>query len=100
MVLIDNIEKWKNNVVRSFKARITILQHSTTIKTGYSPVLHCGPIRQSARLVIDEDKPIRSGDSCYVTFTFQFHSEFLEKGMIFFFRDGHTKGVGEIVSLE
>jgi GTPase len=100
MVLIDNLENWKNNIVRSFTARITILQHSTTVKTGYTPVIHCGPIRQAAILkIIDEEKQLRSGDSCLVKFTFQYHSEFIEKNMIFFFRDGNTKGVGEILDL-
>lgn len=100
MVLVDNLEKWKLNIVRKFYARITILQHSTTIKTGYTPVIHCGPIRQSASLLIPDDSiKLRSSDNCLVTFTFQYHSEFLEKNMIFFFRDGNTKGVGEVLDL-
>ena len=100
MVLLDNLENWKGNIVKKFNARITILQHSTTIKAGYSPVIHCGPIRQSARIkLLEENKQLRSGDSCLVEFTFQYHSEFIEKNMIFFFRDGNTKGVGEVIKL-
>ena len=100
MVLIDDLTKWKKNIVRKFCARIKILQHSTTIKTGYAPVLHCGPIRQCAKLkLIEESKQLRSGDSCLVHFNFQYHSEFIEKNMIFFFRDGNTKGVGEVLDL-
>ena len=34
-----------------------------------------------------------------LNFKFCFNSEFLEKNMIFFFRDGNTKGVGEVISL-
>lgn len=100
MVLIDSIEKWKKNIVRKFTAKITILQHSTTIRNGYKPLLHCGPIRQAARLKLIKDDVLRIGDSCIVQFTFAFHPEFLEKNMIFFFRDGNTKGVGEVISLE
>ena len=48
MVLINSKDEWKNNIVKQFQARITILQHSTTIKTGYKPLIHCGPIRQTA----------------------------------------------------
>ena len=100
MVLIDNTEKWKKNIVKKFMARITILQHSTTIKTGYSPLIHCGPIRQTARLeFVDPNNLLRSGDSSFVYFTFQYHDEFMEKNMIFFFRDGNTKGVGEVIEL-
>ena len=53
MVLIDNIDKFKSFVTKSFKARINILHHSTTIKTGYAPVIHCGPIRQSAKIDLE-----------------------------------------------
>lgn len=100
MVLLDDINKWKSNIVKKFCAKITILQHYTTIKTGYSPVLHCGPIRQTAKLfMLEEDKKIRSGDNCIVHFEFLYHSEFIERNMIFFFRDGNTKGVGEVLEL-
>lgn len=99
MVLIDSIEKWKKNIVREFEAKITILQHSTTIKTGYKPMIHCGPIRQTVRIIFSEDETLRIGDTKIVKFRFEFHSEFLEKNTIFFFRDGNTKGVGEIISL-
>ena len=100
MVLIDDLELWKKNIVKKFSARITILQHSTTIKKGYAPVIHCGPIRQSARIsYMDNIKQIRSGDTCFVEFEYMYHSEFMEKNMIFFFRDGNTKGVGEVIGL-
>lgn len=109
MVLIDNLDIWKKNVVKSFKAKITVLQHSTTIKDGYSPVIHCGPIRQAARLsfiksekessIFSEDIHIRSGDSKEVIFTFSQHSEFMESDKTFFFMDGNTKGVGKVISL-
>jgi GTPase len=101
MVLIDDMEIWKKNIVKKFSARITILQHSTTIKKGYAPVIHCGPIRQSARIVyINDTNHLRSGDSCFVEFSYMYHAEFMEKNMIFFFRDGNTKGVGEVIELK
>ena len=96
MVLVDNIEHFKTNVVKKFRAKINILHHSTTIKSGYSPVIHCGPIRQSARINLDK-QILRNGDTCEVEFEFNYHPEFLEKNMIFFFRDGTTKGVGSVL---
>ena len=101
MVLIDDMELWKKNIVKKFSARITILQHSTTIKKGYAPVIHCGPIRQSARIsYMNNNMQVRSGDTCFVDFEYMYHSEFMEKNMIFFFRDGNTKGVGEVIELK
>jgi GTPase len=107
MVIIDDISKYKNNVVKSFYARINILHHATTIKTGYSPVIHCGPIRQAAQIDLDsiskasenDKKLLRSGDNKIVKFTFNYHPEFMEENMIFFFRDGTTKGVGEVLKI-
>ena len=112
MVLIDDLDKWKKNIIKSFIAKITVLQHSTTIKNGYSPVIHCGPIRQTAKLEflksddsVDEsynstnDIHIRSGDTKEVQFTFCHNYEFIEGNNIFFFMDGNTKGVGKIINL-
>ena len=99
MVLLDSLENWKNNITKEFEAKITILQHSTTIRNGYSPIIHCGPIRQTAQIKIDKNVILRINDSYIAKFQFKFNPEFLEKNMIFFFRDGNTKGVGEILSL-
>tara|TARA_B110000908_G_scaffold102199_1_gene120439 strand:+ start:6982 stop:8331 length:1350 start_codon:yes stop_codon:yes gene_type:complete len=103
MVMIDDINKWTNNISRTFLAKVNILHHATTIKNGYSPVIHCGPIRQTARIKIVKQKNnksrIRTGDTCLVEFTFTCHDEFIEKDMILFFRDGNTKGVGEVIKV-
>ena len=96
MVLIDNIDKFKSYIVKKFKAKINILHHSTTIKSGYSPVIHCGPIRQSARINLN-NQILRNGDTCEVEFEFEYYHEFMEKNMVFFFRDGSTKGIGNVI---
>lgn len=103
-VLIDNINNWKNNLVSSFIAKIKILHHSSAIETGYCPVVHCGPIKQSAYMKLLNDnshyKPsLKTGDSSIVSFTFSKHPEIIEENMIMFFRDGNTKGVGEVISI-
>jgi GTPase len=95
MVLIDDINKYKNNIVKSFYAKINILYHTTTIKTGYFPVIHCGPeakaslgpIRQSAEINLDylnkENKELlRSGDNKIVKITFNYHPEFIKNNLL------------------
>ena len=42
---------------------------------------------------------LRSGDNRIVKFTFTYNPEFIEENMIFFFRDGTTKGVGEVLRI-
>lgn len=99
LVMLDNLDNWKDNICSTFVAKINILHHATTIKDGYTPVVHCGPIRQPAKLKIINNKKnnIRTGDNCIAEFTFIQHPEFIEKDMILFFRDGLTKGVGEVI---
>lgn len=99
-VLIDNVDKWKKNLVKSFVARIKVLHHSSAIHDGYCPVIHCGPIKQSAYMkLLENTSHLKTGDSNLVEFTFTKHAELIEENMILFFRDGTTKGVGEVVSL-
>lgn len=100
MVIVDNIDNWKNNIVYSFIANVKILHHSSALKKGYTPMIHCGPIKQVATMsFINEDiTHIKTGDNELVRFTFKIHPELIEKNMILFFRDGTTKGVGEVVN--
>jgi elongation factor 1-alpha len=110
-VLIDNIDKWKKNIVNSFIARVKILHHSSAIEDGYCPVIHCCTIKQSAHMKLlnnindnDNDKSstklcLKTGDTELVLFTFSRHSELIEENMILFFRDGTTKGVDQVVSV-
>ena len=96
-VLLDSIEKWKDNITDTFTAKIKILHHSSTIRTGYCPLIHCGPIRQSAHITLINEEYLKSNDNALVLFKFNHHKEFVEKNMILFFRDGNTKGIGEII---
>ncbi len=96
-VLIDNVNSWKENITDTFTAKIRVLHHSSMIKTGYSPVIHCGPIRQSATIKLIDGEYLKSQENGVVRFKFRNHKEFVEKNMVFFFRDGLTKGVGEII---
>jgi GTPase len=99
-VLIDNVNNWKNNIVSSFTARVKILHHSSAIESGYCPVVHCGPIKQSAYMkLLNDSSHLKTGDSSIVLFTFARHPELIEENMIMFFRDGSTKGMGEVLSL-
>ena len=107
-VLVFDNEKFIKQVSKKFKAEVKILHHSTTIRDNYQPVLHCGPIRQVAKIKIlekhnmkkdENQKRLRTGSKAIVEFTFSFRSEFLEEGTSFFFRDGATKGYGKILEI-
>ncbi len=95
-------ENMKRNICYEFKSSIKILNHSTTISQKYSPVIHCGVVRQSAQIRLEKDQYLKVGDTATVFFKFKHHPEYVEKGTTFFFREGTTRGVGvieDVVSL-
>ncbi len=108
VIIFDN-EDFQKNVCKKFKAKISILNHSTTISDNYQPVIHCGLVRQSARIKILEtlnnknsnsnSNNLRTGNKAIVEFTFSYRAEYIETDTTFFFRDGNTKGYGTILEL-
>lgn len=88
-----------NNIAYEFICSVKILNHTTTIGHKYSPVIHCGTIRQTAQIIINKDNYLTSGDEKDVRFKFIKQPEYLEVGSKFFFREGTTRGVGTITSV-
>jgi len=87
---------------RWLKASITVLQHPSSIRTRYEPVLHIGMTRQTARVVAMSDpegKPIsmlRAGDSAEVLFRWAHWPEIVQPGCALIFRENSVKGVGTV----
>lgn len=103
LIVVDNLELSKN-VCRSFKAKISVLNHSTTIRDKYQPIIHCGLVRQAARIKIlknlsGKKNILRTNSEAIVEFTFSYRSEYVEKGTTIFFRDGRTKGYGTVIEV-
>ena len=94
-IIKDNIQKPSYR----FKADITVLQHPTTIRKNYEPVIHCGKIAQTAKILNMEEDSIRTGDKTTVTFEFKYKAEFIEKDDVLIFREGKTKGIGRVTEI-
>ena len=86
---------------KSFDAEVKILvNHSTTIKKNYQPIINCNKIVQSAKIDKIYNKEIlRAGDISKIKLTFNYRAEFIKLNDIFIFREGKTKGVGRIIKL-
>ena len=85
--------------VEEFEAEIKILHHPTTIKKNYEPTIHCGIVKQVAK-IYDMDKPlIRTGDTAKAKFKFKYRPEYIEIGNKITFREGRTKGIGTITKI-
>eukprot|EP01062_Namystynia_karyoxenos_P006215 TRINITY_DN1216_c0_g3_i2.p1 TRINITY_DN1216_c0_g3~~TRINITY_DN1216_c0_g3_i2.p1 ORF type:complete len:667 (+),score=239.48 TRINITY_DN1216_c0_g3_i2:127-2127(+) len=85
--------------VWEFEAEVTVLFHSTTIHSNYQPVVHCRTIRQSARIRIESQEALRTGDRATVHFTFMFRPEYVTVGSKLIFREGRTKGLGTVTKV-
>lgn len=87
---------------RWMKASVTVLQHPSSIRKNYEPVLHVGMIRQTARVISMTDtdgKPVdllRAGDSAEVLFRWAHWPEIVEPGCALVFRENSVKGIGTV----
>jgi elongation factor 1-alpha len=90
-----------SNVCRRFKSAISVFgTHSATLKTGYTPVIHAGTVRQSAIMETEDiNKIIKINEVEIVTFKFVNRSEYLEKNSVFIFRSGDIHGIGMIIEI-
>tara|TARA_B100001093_G_scaffold213054_2_gene204395 strand:- start:135 stop:1343 length:1209 start_codon:yes stop_codon:yes gene_type:complete len=85
--------------ISKFEADVTILHHPTTIKENYQPVIHCGTVRQTAKICKMSKQLVRTGDTAKVLFEFLFHPEYIELNSKIVFREGNTKGIGRIIKI-
>jgi len=86
-------------LVKQFRAKVKLLHHHTTIREGYQPVLHCDNISQSAVIEKMDREILRLHETAYITFKFRYHPEYIEVGSSLLFREGKTKGVGEVIEI-
>lgn len=96
-----------------FEAKIVLMQHPTTIGVGYTPIINCGTVVQTAKITQiiklgDDEKDkkttetgrvLRCGERGTVRFKFMYRPEVIKEGDKFLFRDGRTKGVGQILKV-
>ena len=97
MVLVD--KELCVETVWEFEAEVVILHHATTIRPNYQPIIHCGVVRQAANVVNMSNELLRSGDKGVIRFRFAYRPEIMHTGMHILFREGRTKGLGEITRI-
>lgn len=62
-------------------------------------MVHCGGVRQTAKIVNMDKSILRTGDRAVVRFRFMQYPEYIKLGSKVLFREGRTKGLGKIVGL-
>ena len=89
------------NAVRQFEADIYMLYNTNGgIKPGFQGTVYVNSIMQNADIVqIKERESLSAGERARVQFRFMKNPEFLRVGAKVLFREGRTKGIGEIKRL-
>ncbi|MFB6221278.1 MAG: GTPBP1 family GTP-binding protein [Halolamina sp.] len=85
--------------VRKFEAEVVVLNHPTRIGEGYEPVVHLETLSEAA-VFTPEGGRLLPGDTGRTTVRFKFRPYLIEEGQRFVFREGRSKGVGTVNSIE
>ncbi len=85
--------------VREFEAEVVVLNHPTKIGEGYEPVVHLETLSEAA-VFEPEGGRLLPGDNGRTTVRFKFRPYLVEEGQRFVFREGRSKGVGTVRSIE
>jgi elongation factor 1-alpha len=111
-ILTNNLDVIKK-ASYTFRAKIKLLNHPTNVKDNFTPVIHSGTIRQTAKITViskelnstnpieKKDEPdskcIYPGDTAIIEIKFLYGPEIVEPNQIFFLREGLTLGIGNFI---
>lgn len=59
-------------------------------------MIHCGVIRQAAKVLEMNTDLLRTGDKGHIKFRFMYRPEYIKPGTTILFREGRTKGLGVV----
>jgi len=85
--------------IREFEALILIYHHTTTIKSGYKCIIHCGLVRQTIEFMEINTGILRTGEHGIVKCRFVYRPEYLEENTRFMIREGKTIALGIIKNI-
>ncbi|OWF43546.1 GTP-binding protein 2-like [Mizuhopecten yessoensis] len=81
-----------------FDADIYLLYHSKQITTGFEATIHVGSVCQTCKIIeIEGKESIKTNEKARVKFRLLKQLEYMRVGSRLLFRQGTTKGMGEIV---
>ena len=93
------LTKEEPKAVREFDADVYIFTHPTRIKRGYEPVIHIETISETVIFKEMDREYMKAGDRGKVRIAFKYNPQFVYEGQKFIFREGRSKGMGEITKI-
>ncbi|CAG9828182.1 unnamed protein product [Diabrotica balteata] len=98
MVLLSEDEDAKACLF--FQASVSVLFHATAIYPGFQTTVYIGNIRQTAVIMgICSSRCIHTNERDSVLFRFKLHAEYVAVGQRLLFKEGSSKGIGEITQI-
>ncbi|XP_053375887.1 GTP-binding protein 2-like [Mercenaria mercenaria] len=83
-----------------FEADIYLLYHDTQICKGFQTTIHIGNVCQTVQVMtIKEKDAVKTNHRAQVVFKFMNRPEYVRVGSRLLFRQGTTKGVGEVIKV-
>jgi len=93
------LTKEKSEPVWEFDAKIIVFTHPTRIRKGYEPVIHLETISETVIFKEMDSAYMKAGDRGKVRMRFKYHPQSIFKGQKFIFREGRSKGMGEVINI-
>jgi len=90
------LTKKNAEAVWEFEADVYVFSHPTRIKRGYEPVIHIETISETVVFEDMEKDYMKAGDRGMVRMRFKYHPYCVFEGQKFIFREGKSKGMGEV----
>lgn len=97
MVLVD--PKLEPKACREFKSKVYLLFHANQISRGFQATVHVGNVCQTAHIVSMDKDSLKTNESATVTWRFNSRLEYIRPGSRLIFREGTTKGMGEVIEI-
>ncbi|KAL8615644.1 GTP binding protein [Nucella lapillus] len=82
-----------------FEADVYVLFHCNKITRNFQTTVHIGTVCQTAVISKINRNHIKTNEKARVIFRFKFKPEYIRVGARLLFRDGRTKGVGEVTQI-
>jgi elongation factor 1-alpha len=90
------VTKKEPKAVYEFVADVYVFSHPTRIKRGYEPVIHLETISETVVFEDMDREYLKAGDRGKVRMKFKYNPYYIFRGQKFIFREGKSKGMGEI----
>lgn len=84
---------------KEFEADVYVLYHCRNITTNFQTTIHIGTVCQTAVITHIDRSHIKTNEKARVVFQFKLKPEYIRVGTRLLFRDGKTKGVGEVTRI-